>query len=535
MNKTLLALSVAIGTALCGLATAAEIVPVYADAAGTGYFDATAAAPQPGNPGTTVGQQRRIVAEFAGDLWGAILRSDQPIGIGARFTPLAPNVLGSAGATQVFGNFPNAGVQNTWYSAALAEALSGEDLTEGTIEIDSNFSTNFAFYYGLDGTTPAGQISLLDVVMHEFGHGLGFQNFENEAAGTFLAGFQDIYSVYTYDNTQGLFWTQMTDAQRQASALNYGNVVFTGANAVSSSALVLGPRTGFRVLSPAGIAGEYNYGTASFGAPVTLTNFNGTVVVGLDPAIAGTSPTTTDGCSPFTNSAEVAGNIAIVDRGTCGFAVKAANAQAAGAVGLIVANNAPANPPPGMGGSDPTVTIPAISVTQADGALIKANTPATVGFVVDPTHLQGADNAGRPRLYMPQPVAPGSSGSHYDTAMSPNALMEPAINDSLNAALQIDMSAALLKDTGWHINEGNAFINGCDTEVKVITPTGFIVGANIIATSNLTAKTSPNKTQYVARMEAYRDDLVARGLITGRQGGKVLACAGKAKGVFPKL
>ena len=59
--------------------------------------------------------------------------------------------------------------------------------------------------------------------------------------------------------------------------------------------------------------------------------------------------------------------------------------------------------------------------------------------------------------------------------------------------------------------------------------------ANIIATSNLTAKTSPNKTQYVARMEAYRDDLVARGLITGRQGGKVLACAGKAKGVFPKL
>jgi hypothetical protein len=215
--------------------------------------------------------------------------------------------------------------------------------------------------------------------------------------------------------------------------------------------------------------------------------------------------------------------------------VKAANAQAAGAVGLIVANNAPANPPPGMGGSDPTVTIPAISVTQADGALIKANTPATVGFVVDPTHLQGADNAGRPRLYMPQPVAPGSSGSHYDTAMSPNALMEPAINDSLNAALQIDMSAALLKDTGWHINEGNAFINGCDTEVKVITPTGFIVGANIIATSNLTAKTSANKTQYMARMEAYRDDLVARGLITGRQGGKVLACAGKAKGGFPKL
>jgi hypothetical protein len=239
-------------------------------------------------------------------------------------------VLGSAGATQVFGNFTNAGVQNTWYSAALAEALSGEDLTEGTIEIDSNFSTNFAFYYGLDGTTPAGQISLLDVVMHEFGHGLGFQNFENEAAGTFLAGFQDIYSVYTYDNTQGLFWTQMTDAQRQASAHQLRQRgVHRCQRECRARALVLGPRTGFRVLSPAGIAGEYNYGTASFGAPVTLTNFNGTVVVRPGSGDRG-QPDDDRGCA-LHQCGGVAGNIAIVDRGTCGFAVKAANAQAAGA------------------------------------------------------------------------------------------------------------------------------------------------------------------------------------------------------------
>lgn len=533
MNKTFLALSIAIGTALFGMASAAEIVPVYGDAPGTGYFDATAAAPLPGNPGTTVGQQRRIVAEFAGDLWGTILQSDQPIGIGASFTPLAPNVLGSAGATNVYANFPNAGVQDTLYSAALAEALSGEDLTEGDIEIDSNFSTNFAFYYGLDGNTPAGQVSLLDVVMHEFGHGLGFQNFETESTGRFFADIQDIYSVYTFDNSVGLYWTQMSVTQRQASALNYGNVVFTGANAFASTALNLGPRTGFNVLPPSPVAGEYNYGTAAFGAPVTLSNFNGTVVVGIDPAVTG-SPSATDGCSPFTNAADVAGKIAIVDRGTCGFVVKAANAQAAGAIGLIVANNAAGNPPPALGGSDPNVTIPTISVTQPDGALIKANAPLDVGFVVDPTHLQGADNAGRPRLYMPNPVAPGSSGSHYDTAMAPNALMEPAINDSLNAALYIDMSAALLKDTGWHLNEGNAFINGCDTEVKVITPSGFIMGANIVATSNLTASTSANKIEYMARMQAYRDDLVARGLVNGRQGGKIMSCAGKIKTV-PKL
>jgi hypothetical protein len=36
-----------------------------------------------------------------------------------------------------------------------------------------------------------------------------------------------------------------------------------------------------------------------------------------------------------------------------------------------------------------------------------------VALQVDPTKLQGADNLGRPRLYTPNPVQPGSTGSHY--------------------------------------------------------------------------------------------------------------------------
>jgi hypothetical protein len=529
MNKTpLLTLAVAIGVALSGLAHSTDLVPVYGDDPGEGYNDATPAAPVAGNPGTTVGEQRRIVAQFAADLWGAVLRSNNesvPVLIGAQFSPLAPNVLGSAGATEVFDNFANAPVANTWYSAALAESLAGVNLTEGPIDIDSNFSSNFSFYYGLDGNTPVNQISLLDVVMHEFGHGLGFQNFETESTGAFYLGQQDIYSVFTYDNTQGMFWTQMSPAQRQASALNYGNVVFTGASATAGAALILDDRTGFRVLAPASIAGDYPYGTASFGAPVSPANFAGNVVVGQDAV----GPAT-DGCSAFTNAAQVAGNIAIVDRGTCTFVVKAANAQAAGATGIIIANNTVQNPPPGLGGADPAVTIPAISVTQANGATIKNATVSdtvTVGFVVDPTHLQGADNAGRPRLYMPNPVAPGSSGSHYDTNLSPNALMEPAINDSLNAALNIDISANLLKDTGWRLNTGNALIAGCDTGIKVINDAGIIIGANVEATSNLLLATSADKATYQARMSAYKDQMVAAGLITGKQGGKMMQCAAK--------
>src|SRR4249919_673055 len=338
MNKrTLIASALALALAVASQAQAADLVPVNFDGPGEGYNDPTAATPVGGNPGTTIGEQRQIVAQFAADLWGAVLQSNQPVYIGAQFNPLGANVLGSAGASSVFSDFPNAGVANTWYSGALADAIAGEDLNPGFTDIGSQFSSDFTFYYGLDGNTPAGQISFLDVVMHEFGHGLGFQNFENESSGTFLAGVQDIYSTFTFDNSTGKRWTQMTVAERAASGINYGKVVFDGASATHSTQLVLGPRTGFNITAPAAIAGDYPYGTASFGAVPSPANFSGTVVVAQDDANAG-GPTTTDGCTAITNVAAVAGHNALMDRGTCGFAVKAKNAQDAGATGVIIGN-----------------------------------------------------------------------------------------------------------------------------------------------------------------------------------------------------
>ncbi|MFS8065077.1 MAG: M36 family metallopeptidase, partial [Byssovorax sp.] len=102
--------------------------------------------------------------------------------------------------------------------------------------------------------------------------------------------------------------------------------------------------------------------TASFGS----INFSltGELVLADD----GTAPTS-NGCEPFVN--DVAGKIALVDRGVCAFAIKAKNAQNAGAVGVIVANNAPGVAAPGLGGADPTVTIPVLSTTLEQGALFK--------------------------------------------------------------------------------------------------------------------------------------------------------------------
>src|SRR5690606_37632989 len=79
-----------------------------------------------------------------------------------------------------------------------------------------------------------------------------------------------------------------------------------------------------------------------------------------------------DGCEPLTNT--VTDKIVIVDRGTCSFKTKALNIQNAGGKAMILVDNADAWSPPGLGNDAniPTeITIPSLSVTKADGGLLK--------------------------------------------------------------------------------------------------------------------------------------------------------------------
>lgn len=70
------------------------------------------------------------------------------------------------------------------------------------------------------------------------------------------------------------------------------------------------------------------------------------------------------------------GAIALVDRGFCNFTVKVANAQSRGASAVIVADNAPGIPTT-MGGADPSIIVPSVRVSLADGNTIKAGLPAS--------------------------------------------------------------------------------------------------------------------------------------------------------------
>ncbi len=118
---------------------------------------------------------------------------------------------------------------------------------------------------------------------------------------------------------------------------------------------------------PSSAAGTYGATGAAFGPFPPAEGVSGAFELAED----GTG--TNEGCDPFVGFP--AGAIAIVDRGACAFVQKVGNAQAAGAVAVVVVNNSPA-PPVTMGGEDPSITIPAVMVSLADGTTIKSGLPA---------------------------------------------------------------------------------------------------------------------------------------------------------------
>jgi hypothetical protein len=121
--------------------------------------------------------------------------------------------------------------------------------------------------------------------------------------------------------------------------------------------------------APSAAAGQYAASIAAFGSEVTLAGVSGAVVLVSDGVGAAS-----DACEALVGFP--AGAIALVDRGSCLFVVKAANAQAAGATAMVVVNNV-AGDPATMGGDDPGIVIPLVMVSLTDGSAIKAGLPAT--------------------------------------------------------------------------------------------------------------------------------------------------------------
>jgi hypothetical protein len=462
------ACALALGSVSASSEAAATIVIQNNNVAGVGFNDPTPAAPVGGNTGTTLGQQRLNAFQAAANIWGATLDSASTIVVAATFEPLACTAtgatLGSAGAISVFRDFAGVAFPGTWYSVALASKLVGADMDAANADIRARFNANLGnpgcltgtrFYLGLDNNHGT-NIDLMTVLLHEFGHGLGFQTFTSGTTGAPLGGFPSVYDHFLLDNTQNLLWSEMTNAQRQASALNSRQVAWTGSNVTANVPAVLTSYAPRMVLAaPASVAGNYAVGNASFGPPLTSSGVTGEIMPVVDNSPEGA------GCTPLnaTNRIAVNGKFALIDRGVCALAIKVKNAQDAGATGVIIADNVAGTPAPGMSGTDPTITIPSVRITLADGNALKAalrfrsrtssGVFATLG--VDTNVRAGTDGAGRALVFTPNPFQSGSSVSHWDTIATPNQLMEPSINADLTHEVipPYDLTFKLLQDEGW--------------------------------------------------------------------------------------
>ena len=244
---------------------------------------------------------------------------------------------------------------------AYLDIVAEDGLTPATADRRAtvNGASTFSFPYAPD-TDPATDTQRSHAITHLFYvnnwlHDFWYDNGYDEAAGNSQA------SNFGRGGAEGD--VMLVEAQ-DYSARNNANqrTPADGGSPRQQMFIFDGPVNG--ELTVAAPIGSLDFGTAIFGAQ--SFDVSGTVVAS-DPV---------NGCSGFANAGAIAGNIAIIDRGACAFAQKAANAEAAGAIGVIIANNV-GGPAPALGGTDPASTIGTLSVSQADGATIRAALPTT--------------------------------------------------------------------------------------------------------------------------------------------------------------
>jgi uncharacterized repeat protein (TIGR01451 family) len=200
------------------------------------------------------------------------------------------------------------------------------------------------------------------------------------------------------------------------------------------------------VNSPPEIAGNYHGLASNFvnnpaPPPPAPSGQTADIVLADDGSTLVVPPTTgvgtiNDGCQPFVNAAAMVGNIALVDRGACGFELKVQNAQAAGAIAAIVANNV-ANDPSmismgctTVGGCVPVITIPSMFTSQAtrlaitgavqpvNGSLNGPGQGVHAGDVVSTSSSRGPRRASSPIRLKPDIAAPGTSITSAQTGIT---------------------------------------------------------------------------------------------------------------------
>jgi hypothetical protein len=123
-----------------------------------------------------------------------------------------------------------------------------------------------------------------------------------------------------------------------------------------------------QVNEPTSLAKKYGAVIASFGPRLTLVPITANLVMVND---GGSSNGGNLGCSALINADSINGKIALITRGTCTYQTKILNAQAAGAIGVVIVNTS--NAATVITGSGPGVNIPVVMISSTNGNLFKTN------------------------------------------------------------------------------------------------------------------------------------------------------------------
>jgi uncharacterized protein (TIGR03437 family) len=251
-----------------------------------------------------------------------------------------------------------------------------------------------------------------------------------------------------------------------------GNLGATGYRYMTSGASTYGsiasPAYTPSVIAAGGIENDVTYGdtidVSGTNVPAdlaTLAAFPAVDSVILPaPLTAPVVDVTTVGDDPLLCVTPAAGSltgaVALITRGTCDFRVKVPNAQAAGAVGVILINNS-ANPATLTGwGELGGATIPALMISQSDGANLLAFVDANASTAATLNTQEGQVPAAAVGLIPDTPAYFASRGpSVGNYGLKPD--ISAAATNFLLAAEDVDPFGDLFSPMRYAVADGTSF------------------------------------------------------------------------------
>lgn len=473
---------------VCLLAGPAEAGPVlraeYTDAQGEGFFDDTPVDSVPGNPGTTLGAQRRFVFERALDILASYIDSDVTIRINAGFVDLEcssesePRRIAQGGNVYRAINFPNAPRSSVYYPASLAVHLAGEALQanarEGFVQFASGAdadpdcfnSAEGGFWYGIGAPPPPGPATpnFLSLSLHELGHALGFYSMTNDHTREFPGNppRPDIHSHYVYSWDDRNSWLSLSPQERLESTQSAEGLVWSGPSGNRWATEFLRPPASIRVQLTEGEAQSL---PARAHGPRPLPPLDGLsrpVVVAHNPVdqdgidgVADEGRRGDDACQPLDNADDAAGRILLVVRGGCYFRTKWRHAESAGAIAVVAVDHLPADEPGAMTRDQwivipPDVSIPFWTVSRESGMDLIQDPPERVTLGYDLSKTPRGTYGGLLSLMSGPDWNASSRVSHVGGDSVPRAWMAHSLDShDGNFHGQVDMMPGLLRDLGW--------------------------------------------------------------------------------------